>query len=167
MTLQEVSSHFAYNHWANDRTFSAAAGLTTDQLNRPLGSSFSSIRDTLAHLVAGEWVWLQRWLGVSPTAFPEWQPASDLPALVARFAQIDADRAAFLATLTDDDLVQPVAFRLLSGQQDVLPLIAQMLHIVNHSTYHRGQVAGMMRQVGGTPVSTDLIAYARLRIGNR
>ena len=46
------------------------AGLTGDQFRRPLGNSFSSLRDTLAHLLAVEWLWLERWRGRSPQTLP-------------------------------------------------------------------------------------------------
>jgi uncharacterized damage-inducible protein DinB len=52
-TLREL---FAYNYWARDRQLEACAALTQEQFQRPLGNSFSSLRDTLAHLVGAEWV---------------------------------------------------------------------------------------------------------------
>jgi uncharacterized damage-inducible protein DinB len=58
---------YDYNYWARDRQLEACAALTEEQFLRPMGNSFSSVRDTLAHLVAAEWVWLERWLGRSPT----------------------------------------------------------------------------------------------------
>ena len=66
-TLREL---FAYNYWARDRQLEACAALTQEQFQRPLGNSFSSLRDTLAHLVGAEWVWLERWRGRSPRALP-------------------------------------------------------------------------------------------------
>jgi uncharacterized damage-inducible protein DinB len=164
MTRAEILNHFAYNKWANDRTIDAVATLSTEQVMRPMGSSFSSIRDTAAHIASAEWVWLRRWTGHSPSSHPDWARQGShgsMDEIAAKCREIEAERAAWFATLTDKDLGRRVAFRLLNGTEDAQPLSAQLMHVVNHSSYHRGQIAGLMRQVGGTPVSTDLIAYQR------
>jgi uncharacterized damage-inducible protein DinB len=161
MTHADILRHFAYNKWANDRTLQSIATLHDEQVTRNLGSSFPSIRDTAAHIASGEWVWLRRWKGESPTAHPEWAKHGPMAVVVARFAEVEAERAAWLATLTDADLGRRMSFRLFNGTEDTQPLAPQLLHLVNHSTYHRGQIAGMIRQVGGTPIATDLIAYHR------
>jgi uncharacterized damage-inducible protein DinB len=161
MTHSDILLHFAYNKWANDRTIEAIGTLSAEQVTRNLGSSFPSIRDTAAHIASAEWIWLRRWKGESPSAYPTWAKHSSMEAVVTKFGEIEAERAAWLSTLSDADIDRILSFRLLNGQEDKQRLSAQLLHLVNHSTYHRGQVAGMMRQVGGTPVPTDLIAYRR------
>jgi uncharacterized damage-inducible protein DinB len=161
VTLSDILQHFAYNKWANDRTLEGIGSLTPEQVTRDLGSSFPSIRDTAAHIASAEWIWLRRWKGESPSAHLTWAKHSSMEAVVAKFAEIEAERATWLSTLTDADLDRVLSFRLLNGNEDRQRLSSQLLHLVNHSTYHRGQVAGMMRQVGGTPVPTDLIAYRR------
>ncbi len=55
-----------YNYWARDRQLETCAALTPEQFLKPLGGSFPSVRDTLAHLIAVEWIWLERWRGRSP-----------------------------------------------------------------------------------------------------
>ena len=85
----------------------------------------------------------------------------DLAHLRARWQQIEANRQTYLASLTDADLERLLEFRLLSGQADALPLGAQMQHVVNHSTLHRGQVVGMIRQLGIVPPATDYLFYLR------
>ena len=64
--LETFRELFDFNYWARDRQFQACAVLTPEQFLRPMGSSFASVRDTLAHLLAVEWVWLERWRGRSP-----------------------------------------------------------------------------------------------------
>jgi uncharacterized damage-inducible protein DinB len=161
MTLAEITLHFAYNKWANDRTLEAVGTLSPEQVTRNLGSSFPSIRDTAAHIASAEWIWLRRWKGESPTSHPDWAKHAPMDVVVGKFAEVEAERSVWLATLTDADVERVLAFRLLNGNDDKQLLSAQLLHLVNHSTYHRGQIAGMIRQVGGTPVSTDLIAFRR------
>jgi uncharacterized damage-inducible protein DinB len=163
MTLADMSSHFAYSRWANDRTLRAMSALTSEQLHRPLASSFPTIRDTIAHVAGAEWIWLRRWKGDGPSAFPTWVASATIEEVAAHLRDVESERDAFMATLSDADLAKARAFHLLNGQPDSQVLEAQMLHVVNHSTYHRGQIAGMIRQVGGIPIPTDLIAFTRER----
>lgn len=161
MTHAELLQHFAYNKWANDRTLGAIGTLTAEQVTRNLGSSFPSIRDTAAHIASAEWIWLRRWKGESPSTQPDWVKHSAMDAVAQKFAEVEAERHLWLLTLTDADLDRLLTYRLLNGNEDRQRLLPQLLHLVNHSSYHRGQIAGMMRQVGGTPVNTDLISYRR------
>lgn len=66
VTLDALHELFDYNYWARDCQLEACATLSEEQFLRPMGNSFSSVRDTLAHLVAVEWVWHERWRGRSP-----------------------------------------------------------------------------------------------------
>ena len=161
MTLAELRDHLDFNEWANKRTFGAAATLSVDDLTRDLKSSFPSIRDTLAHMVGGEWVWFTRWTGESPTTFPEWTRTDTLDDLIARLATIEAQRRVWFDRLSEDDLARRYPYRLFNGTEDAQPLSELILHVVNHASYHRGQIATMMRQVGAKPVGTDRITYTR------
>src|SRR5262245_3166623 len=161
MTANEVRRLFAYNKWANDRMLASLDQLSDEQFTRALGSSFSSIRDTAAHIVAGEWIWLSRWQGTSPKARPDWAEAPALGENKAKFAEIEAQRSAYLSSLSDNDVTRLLTFTLFSGTQDTQSLESQFQHLVNHGTYHRGQVAAMIRQVGATPAGTDFIRWMR------
>src|SRR5262249_9227355 len=106
MTPELTRQLFDYNHWANNRALEAAAQLTDEQFTKPLGNSFSSVRDTLCHIAAGEWIWLERFQGRTPGAFPDdshiqsltalrqhWAPQAErLLAYVNGLAQCDLDR---------------------------------------------------------------------------
>jgi uncharacterized damage-inducible protein DinB len=161
MRVADVLPLYAYNEWANARIFSAAAELDPEVFTAPRGSSFSSICDTVAHIAASEWVWLRRWRGESPSAQPEWSSLQDAAALAGKLREVEVDRAAFLRELSDDDLARPLAYRNLKGDAFSEPLVEQLLHVVNHSTYHRGQVATLSRQAGFAPPATDLIVFRR------
>ena len=56
MTPQEMRTLYDYNAWANHRSLDAASALTTEQFVKPMGSSFGSVRDTLAHVYGAEWI---------------------------------------------------------------------------------------------------------------
>jgi uncharacterized damage-inducible protein DinB len=154
-----VQELYRYNRWANERVFGAVSTLTQEQFARDLGSSHASVRDTLTHIVWGEWLWLQRWRGTSPqtvfqgTAFP--RP----DALKARWLEIEPEQRGFVESVTPERLRSIVRYVNLQGQTWQYPLWRQMYHLVNHSSYHRGQVTTLLRQLGARPVPTDFLVF--------
>jgi uncharacterized damage-inducible protein DinB len=161
MTVDDVRALFAYDEWANARFFKAAAGLGPEQWTRRLTSSFSSLQETLAHIVMAEWVWLRRWKGESPTARPSWASEADVAQLREALSAIERERAEFVAGLTDARLEGLTSYRTLKGEEQRGRLSGLCQHVVNHSTYHRGQAATLLRQVGATVPSTDLVVFTR------
>lgn len=161
MRVTDVRSLYAYNEWANARIFDAAAELEPAVFTAPRGSSFSSIRDTIAHIAASEWVWFRRWRGVSPSAQPEWASLQDAGALRGKLREVEAGRAEFLRELGDGDLGRQLRYRNLKGDDFNEPLVDQLVHVVNHSSYHRGQIATLSRQAGFAVPATDLIVFKR------
>jgi uncharacterized damage-inducible protein DinB len=161
MTIGEARELFGYGSWAAARMFGAAEALTQDQLEAAAASSFPSLLATLAHIVGAEWIWLRRWLGESPTSMPDWAGTPTLQELRVRLAAVEAERASFLARLTDADLDAPLAYRGMDGQAFSHPLGQLVRHVVNHSTYHRGQLATQLRQLGHTPPNTDFTRFLR------
>jgi len=158
MTPDEARELFDYDSWANGLMFGAAKALTPEQIQTPLESSFPSFLATLAHIVGVEWLWLRRWEGEDPRAMPDWVRSPDLADLEHRLRTVEAERAAFLA---EADLERVVSYHGLDGQAFSLPLGKLMRHVVNHSTYHRGQLATMLRQLGQAPPGTDFTLYLR------
>lgn len=164
MTLDEARDLLAYTEWANARTFEAAEALSDEELTRTIPSSFSSVIATLGHMAGAEWVWLRRWYGESPGGMPSWASDTSLVNLLTlrrELAATESARAAFLSSLSDADLSRPIEYRSFAGKTYVDPLANLIRHVANHSTYHRGQVATMLRQLGKVPPSTDLIVYLR------
>jgi len=161
MTIDDIIFLFAYNRWANARTMQVATGLSPEALTRDLGNSFRSVHDTLVHIYGAEWIWLARWKGSSPTSGPVGSDFPDLTALSGRWKDLEREQETFVAGLTEERLAAPVAYASLKGERYSDPLGRLMQHQVNHSTYHRGQVTTMLRQLGAQPVGTDLVTYLR------
>ena len=155
--LDEIHELYEFNAWAARKMFESTAPLTEEELARDMKNSFSSIRDTLVHIVGAEWVWLARWNGISPSAIPNTTLAMSHDAIVQWWSDIDTQRTAFLRNLDLAGLDAIVSYRNFSGIDFALPLWQMMRHQVNHSTYHRGQVATMLKQLGYKPLSSDLI----------
>jgi uncharacterized damage-inducible protein DinB len=161
MTRDEAVELFAYDVWANGEVFAAAGELSEEQLTATIASSFPSIRSTLGHIVGAEWIWLRRWLGENPSGAPAWVEGASLSELKAQLGEIEEERARYLEGMTDAGLEHELAYRSLKGEPDTQKLSGQLRHVVNHSSYHRGQVATQLRHLGVTPPSTDLIRYLR------
>jgi uncharacterized damage-inducible protein DinB len=166
MTRDDIQLLYEYDRWANGRVLRAAATLSGEQFTRDLGGSFKSVRDTLVHIIGGEWIWLHYWNESAPTfAFLAdlrtrrdalFAPAgfSDLPAVQSKWEEVEEDQIAFVNGLTDASLQRMLPFR-----STEVPLAHLMQHMANHSTYHRGQVSLMMRQLGAVPVATDFHVF--------
>jgi uncharacterized damage-inducible protein DinB len=163
MTAEEARLLVDYDAWANHRLLDACAALNEEQFTRDLGSSFRSVRDTLAHTLGGQWLWLERWHGRSPTGLPASSEFPTVDGLRSRWAEIERDLAGFAAGLTAESLAKPVAYRTTDGKSYTQPLWQQLQHLMNHGTYHRGQVTTLLRQLGARPVATDLIVFYRER----
>jgi uncharacterized damage-inducible protein DinB len=169
MNLADVRRLFDYTEWANGLALTAAAELSADNLHRDFNISHCSILGTLTHMAGAEWIWLERWHGRSPAkaeAWSLWTPEAcpDLATLNERWREVIDLRAGFLSGVDAARLAAELPFKLLSGDPSSLPLADQMQHVANHATLHRGQVVGMIRQMGLEPPSTDLLFYLRREI---
>ena len=164
MNLNDIQQLYAYTGWANALALDAAEKLSAEQLLQDVQISHGSILGTLLHMAGAEWIWLERWHGHSPTGADAWaqwtvEACRNLPQLRAQWQQVADKRRAHLAGLSDADLPREVGFKRINGEANSLPLVQQMQHVVNHATLHRGQVVGMIRQLGITPPATDLLFY--------
>jgi uncharacterized damage-inducible protein DinB len=152
---------FEYDRWANARTQGAASRLTREQFLKDLGSSHRSIRDTLVHILSAQRTWLSRWKGSSPRRMLDPSQFGAMEDVRALSTELERELGAFLDSLTDGGLRSVVPYQTLDGKSFAHPLWVQMAHLLNHSTYHRGQVTTMLRQLGAEPVATDLILFFR------
>lgn len=169
MDVSDIKNLFNYMEWANELAMDAANKLPDEHLRRDVGISHRSIFGTLVHMAGAEWIWLERWNGRSPLkaeAWSKWSTDSctDLACLKDRWSDLINDRSRFVSELDDTRLAADLSFKLLSGDASSMLLIHQMQHVVNHATLHRGQIVGMIRQLGLDPPATDLIFYLRREI---
>ena len=162
MTQTELLQLIDYHYWARDRMLAALEALPQALYEKPLGSSFGAIRDTAVHIYSAEWVWLERWYGVSPTIPLKVEDFPDVASLTAAWSALEARVRAYVAGLQGDRVNERVAYKSMAGVAGESSRWTMIQHVVNHASYHRGQVTTMVRQVGGgPPLSQDLIAYYR------
>jgi uncharacterized damage-inducible protein DinB len=161
MTKDEVLELFAYNAWANRKIFDAAAALPEEDYARDLKSSHGGIHGTLAHIVWAEHLWLNRWLSKPNPAVPQGRDLRTLVQVRSRWEEVEAERGAFLRDLTATRLDDTRVVKPSTGGEYVHSFRQMLRHAVDHSSYHRGQVVTMLRQVGVVPPSTGLIVFYR------
>ena len=163
MTPNEMAVLYEFNAWANRRMLGAVAAVKQDEFLRPMRSSFGSLRDTTAHIYGSEWVWLERFQGRSPASLPGATEFQDVAILQENWAELEARLLGFAGSVTQDELNRVMEYKTFKFGVYRNPLWQSMQHLVNHGTYHRGQVTTLLRQLGAQPVLTDLMHFYRER----
>ena len=167
MTRDDIQLLYEYDRWANDSVLQAVSTLSPEEFTRDLGGSLRSVRDTLVHIIGCEWAWLACWQEPSPSssfvtdsvwtrrdalfnphAFP------DLAAVQLKWEEVEREQVEFVNRVTNESLG-----RMLPVRTTQISLAHLMQHLANHSTYHRGQVALMMRQLAAKPLATDFAMF--------
>jgi uncharacterized damage-inducible protein DinB len=146
-----------YNYWARDRQLQACAALSEEQFLCPLGASFPSVRDTLVHLVAVEWLWLERWRGRSPRSLLAAEEFPTLAAISERWSAVEGEMRTCLGGLSDEALEQSFSYVSLKGETWTYILWRAIFHALNHQSYHRGQVTIQLRLLGIQPPQVDFL----------
>ncbi len=142
MSPEEIRLLYDYNAWANRRALTAAAALTPEQFTKPMSSSFSSR---------------------SPSSLPDTTQYPDVASLGERWREFEPRLLNFARNLTQGDLDRVMEYKTLKFGVYSNPLWQSMQHLVNHGTYHRGQVTALLRQLGAQPILTDLMHFYRER----
>jgi uncharacterized damage-inducible protein DinB len=148
-----------YMLWADRQMLKSVRPVDAEHLTRDAGVSFRSLLGTMAHILGAEKLWLSRFLGhpdhsvLGPDDFP------DLFSWITAWEENASGIEAFLAGLTDEQLTAPLAWTSLEGEEHLRPLWQPILELVNHASYHRGQVVSLLRQMGYPAESTDLIKF--------
>lgn len=159
MNKNDIQLLYEYNRWANARVLKAVSALTKEQFTRDLAGSYRCVRDSLVHVMSGEWIWLKRWKGTSPQAMPDPAEFPSLDLVRTRWFEIEREQAEFVSGVTDESLNKMITYVNTMGETWQYPLAHMMQHLVNHSSYHRGQVSLMLRQLGAEPVPTDFLVF--------
>jgi uncharacterized damage-inducible protein DinB len=162
MKPDDVRTLIDYHYWARDRALDAVELLTPEQFMRDLGNSFRSVRDTVVHIYFADGLWYSRWEGTPPTWMIKAEQFPDVASLRSAWGELEAKIRAFFADLDAAGMERPLEYRALNGQPATSVMWHMLQHVVNHGSYHRGQLTTLLRQLGAAPPkSMDLIAFYR------
>ena len=152
------------HYWARDIVLDAVTELPHEEFIKPVESSFKSVRDTVAHIYAADWIWYTRWIGQAPTSLIAYDQFPDATSIRKAWKDLESNVRQLVDNLGEDGINRAFDYRLLSGAPDTAPFWQMLVHVVNHGSYHRGQVTTLMRQLGAHPPKpTDMIAFFRTR----
>jgi len=157
---ESLRTEIDYSAWAAQRLVRAAAELTPEQLTHDFKTADHSVLETLVHTFASERLWLSR---LSGSPHPGFVTDADrhLSVLQKDWPTLNDRWREWGAGLTEESLSAPLVWTDLKGRQWSQPVWKLLLHVVNHSTHHRGQVVGFLRSFGHTPPATDLTVFYR------
>jgi uncharacterized damage-inducible protein DinB len=171
--MSNLLDHFTlmadYNHWMNQRLIGLIEGVPDEDLLRDRGAFFGSVLGTLNHLYVADILWMRRLKNHSTAAavadIDSFETPSNLNDLLfvrladfkAPRARLDALISAYVASLSEADLVTSLSYRRVNGDAHTKNLGLVLSHIFNHQTHHRGQATALISQMGLDIGVTDLL----------
>ena len=161
---QLLVAHAGYSAWGTRQVLDACAPLTMEQIDRGLGASHSSILRTFRHMHDGERVWLRRLVEGGSGNLPSGPaPEHSFEFLVQSWPELWRGYRDWLESASDGDLAEELTTVLPDGADLRVPRWQIVLHAINHTTFHRGQIVSMLRALGVQPPNTDLTCYCAAR----
>lgn len=165
-------SNTSYMGWAGQQVLEMCAQLTDEQRQRDLGASHGSLLKTILHMYFSERVWLRRLttdalppleeIG-SPQNFEDISPDPSFADLQQKWPVVWREYSRWLDAMDDESLSHELSASMASGGEFRFTRWELVVHAVNHSTLHRGQVIGMLRALGIQPVNLDIFSYYCVR----
>ena len=144
---------YSYNAWANRRVIGCLERQAiTDE----------KILTVMGHLMSANFIWLNRIKDLPKSKYELWGKY-DVPALKQMVEEADEQWMNFIHEHENFDRV--LKYRNYVGDYFESNVQQIMIHLVNHGSYHRGQVAMLLRQKGFEPINTDYITYDRVLSG--
>jgi len=165
MPIGLIRELWEYHHWANRRLFDVAAALGEEVTSREMGSHWSvpTLQAMFVHLYGADRIWLRRWNGESDsTAGPTYGlDIATLGELRRPWDDLESEQRRFIAALGESDLERTVKVRSPSGVMVSVTLGMMLLHVPNHATHHRSELATMLTIASGSPPDTGIMSYYR------
>ena len=165
MSKLELLTHlYAYNEWANEKLLDAAAGVPEDRLRTGEGTSFGSVLETFGHICAAQDVWLARWtVGKDDRRVLDDQKKGTFAVLKQDIEKSHAALREYVAGLSDAIVDATCSYRDRADNEYKRALWRMLVHMANHGTYHRGEIAAALSELGHSPGDLDFGYWDRMR----
>jgi len=155
----DLVSLYAYNSWANARVLETLRGLSAADYVKEQGGGWPSLRATFVHLAGATDAWAERFTGRDATRLATIEELPGLEDAARVLLAAEEKHRRLQPSFTPERLAGPFTWRNLKGEAKTAPFWVIVKHVVNHQTYHRGQIAAMVRRLGHTPKSTDMVVW--------
>jgi uncharacterized damage-inducible protein DinB len=156
VTPAEARVHLRYSAWASRKLVEAVGAVPDADFEKPVGISHGSLLGTLAHILWADWLWFTR------VVEPMEKPGHTREVLETDWPELQDKWIAWAEHASDSEINRVVEYTsILDGRIARTPAWQIVMHVVNHATLHRGQVMGMLRQMGMAPPHTDLMNFYR------
>jgi len=159
MNKQDVLILYQYNQWSSQKILDAASHLTAEQFLAPASFPHGGIRSTLVHAVFAEWIWRTRWEGISPTYRLKPNDFPTFESLSARIEEEDQALITFVKNVTDERLHARFKYNSTDGKPHERVLWQVMVHVINHGTQHKTEVAAMLTEFHHSPGDIDMVYF--------
>ena len=150
---------YDYTYWANHRYFNVAKNLTDEQLHRMQGHSWGDVHAVFVHMMSSEWVWLQRWQGIFPKGHLSKDDYPTLASVEKRTRELETEMRAFIESQTENSLQSIMTYPNFRNETFSVPLWQMLMHVTNHETHHRGELAAMYALMDVPHPEDELIQY--------
>ncbi|MCI1774151.1 MAG: DinB family protein [Paenibacillus lautus] len=150
---------YDYHVWANERLWNHLQSLPEGVFLQEVNLGFTSITEVFGHLAAAEEVWFARIKEESPPSLAA-RPFADLAAARQYLSQLQTEHHEYLASI--GDMGKVVTYRNTAGEAFKNSISEILQQVVNHGTYHRGNITTMLRHMGHKGIITDYIAFLRV-----
>jgi uncharacterized damage-inducible protein DinB len=161
METQALVLQLRFSEWATRRILDAVSSLSDEELQRDMRNSYGGILGTLAHIYQADAIWFDRLMGTATGPLTNYAPGVGLAELSSRWQTVHDRYRDWAAQLAPGGWDRIVPHRNLKGEEARQAVWRIILHVVNHASYHRGQITTMLRQLGREPVGTDLMLFYR------
>ncbi|MDJ0782644.1 MAG: DinB family protein [Desulfosarcinaceae bacterium] len=162
MEINDIITLFNYNCWATEQIMKSTAKLSANQFTSQTEYSHGSLRGTIVHILSAEWIWRLRCQeGISPDHFIDENLFKTPASLMLRLVDEQSKMREFIGTLNRSDLNRSITYKTTNGSVFKNTLWHSILHLINHGTHHRSEVADILSRYGHSPGDLDFIIYLR------
>jgi uncharacterized damage-inducible protein DinB len=155
----DLVSLYAFNSWANARVLESLRALSEADYAKEQGGGWPSLRATFVHIAGATDAWAERFSGRETTRLATIEELPGLEDAARVLLAAEEKHARLLPTYDAPRLAGPFTWRNLKGETKTAPFWVVVRHVVNHQTYHRGQISAMVRRLGHAPKSTDMVVW--------
>lgn len=159
---QLLLQYARYNLWANKIIIETTNQLSEEQLRKEINSSFPSVFKTIMHLMDVESVWWQRLKLAEHVEWPGKNFTGSFNELSKKLLELSRQWEEWVRNANEANITHVFAYQNSKKELFKQPVYEVLLHLFNHQTYHRGQLATILRQLGFEKIPpTDFIVFSR------